>query len=286
MMSTQKEVTLTIFDNKGDNIGKYTLPLRIAKNKAKFFDNNFGQSSYEYRSELDKDTLLTVFDTLFYTSKLFQIETLDMYVKIYQILDYLMVPDKEVLLNINRKLFEKVENIEEIIHFAKTCPLVFKNCMYLIPGTINYLDVMICLTDLVDWSVYVYDRYLANINSPIYNKYLSEQDINNIESHFIENDHCNLILGVINENNKTQFIKILKKCKCHKGGMVHTFDYCKFKMQQYFVNYDFDDVIVILETYLYHMTHEKRVQMIGLLYVHFKDKKKEYLDLCDKFLIS
>lgn len=295
------DIEFIVYDKNNEFVKKYTLPFEIAIQKAKFFDNNFGQTKYEYKNDsLTKDTLKMVFNKLFYESDSFVILDFDTYIHVYQMFDYLIVPNIPVLLPIYTDLFKDINNFDTIVTFAKTCKLTFDSDFpHCVPNSINNFDVLICTGDANRLDNYgrkqIYKRYLENINSDEYNKYLTPQNRKDIESHFIENDYCHYIFDLLNKNNIKQMMNIMKSCKHHNGCFNRNSDYWIGRIKPYFTSYDFEDAYCLLEIYLIHHKFnpnpynniEKDIPIIiGSMFEYFKDKGKEYLELCEKFLLK
>lgn len=298
-MSSPKsdKIVLIIHDKNGLYVDEYTIHLRIAKEKAKYFDNSFNQMNYEYKSEtLDKKTLKAVFDSLFYNQRKIKLEDLDVFIKVYQMLDYFMVPNIDEIMLVDKELFAPVNDFDSFVHFAKTIPKVFAKWENIMYPKFNYWDVIICMDDASylspDNIKRICNRYIDNIENPFYEKYLSEKNKQIIHSHYHENGECNYILKKIDDKNIDKLADILKHCNHNNRKdndilMRGSESNVGNKLKELFEGKsEFDKIAIVFNSYLIHIDKDSRGKYLNRFYKYFMKREREYIKLCDRFLID
>lgn len=286
------EITFTVYDKDGAYVEKYTLLSRIAKEKAKFFNNNFGQSEYDYNGELDKNTLIMIFDSLFFNVKKIEPQGLDEFIKVYQLLDYLMVPNICDLLIMKSETFETFKDFDSLVNFAKSIPIIFKKYASFISKTpFDCYDILICTCEIQNLSIgdseRLIRRYIENIDSPHFIKHLSLENRTIIEKYICEKDRCFIIFEAINYRNAHYFTNILKHC-AHDDRCYHFYgEYSEIKNKIYELLNNrelFKDVYVILDAMLSHSNYHNKLYIFADIHKYFKGGEMKFYELFEKHM--
>lgn len=275
-----KIVVFKLSDKDNNVIQTYTLPHRIIIKRSKFFDNCFEQFEFTYSyPNLDNETLIEMFDVLFFGHDKIQVNDLTKLRMINEIYDYFLVQyDLSQLIDINNIKFDGKCKLQDLVDFGRKFPEIYFDKFHntFVRNIDAYNDfVRICIGNtkyLRHTSPYV---FINGMNKDKFRNYLDDNKIKELEQFYSNNDCLcrNIVMNWNPKDKNDYFLDKIRNCtKNHHSMRKHNYKSKIFK------KYNSQEIKNIIES-----EYDKYIILINceLSFCDGSDCKSWLCDLCD-----